>query len=292
MIDFKSLTPSYERHAIIRSRADLRSLGCSADLIENVCLGGPDDFQPLWPPEEWFWADRRRFGHGADWVEELYQIAGGCFAELPFRQQCELLDLSIRQVAIPRAANERSKWLTKAGEPVGPELAVLDHLLGPGEIGFAVEGNLLGAISAMTNRIAKHRFKREFDLNQAAGLVPMTDEHVDQLTSSLDIFLDRAEHFTRGLWPHMKRIFRDVSVEDLVLFADRAGGSFIKRVLALYFRHHLPGSGHPDLTIIGDDIRFVEVKVKDRLWGTQAEWVRNVARPLNLSVSVAQVIEA
>lgn len=292
MIDFKSLVPSYERNAIIRNRHDLQSLGCSADLIENVCLGGPDDFHPLWPPEEWFWADRRRFGHGGDWVEELYRIAGGCFAELPFHQQCDLLGLSIQRLEIPKAPTGRGKWLTKAGEAVGPEMAALDHLLAPGEIGFAVEGNLLGAISAMSKRMAKHRFKREFDLNQAAGGVPITDQHVDQLMTSLDILLDRAEHFIRGLWPHMNAIFRDVSVEDLVLFTERAGAPFIKRVLALYFQHHLPGSGHPDLTIIGEGVRFVEVKAKDRLWGTQGAWVRNVARPLNLSVSVVQITEA
>lgn len=292
MIDFQSLVPSYERNSIIRSRDDLRTLGCSPKLIENVCLGGPDDFQPLWPPEEWFWADRRRFGVGEDWVDEIYQIAGGCFAELPFKQQCELLGLPIQQIAIPKAATGRGKWLTKEGKAVGPERAALSHLLGPEEVGFHVEGNLLGAISAMTNRIAKHRFKREFDLNQAAGITPVTEEHVRQLTSSLDIFLDRAEHFTRGLWPHMNGIFRDVSVDDLVLFIERTGGAFIKRVLSLYFRHRLAGAGHPDLTIIGEQVRFVEVKVKDRLWGTQGEWVRNVARPLNLSVSVVQVVEA
>lgn len=292
MLDFRSLTPSYERPTLVRSRDDLRALGCSPDLIENVCLGGANDFVPLWPPEEWFWADRRRFGHGGDWVEELYRISGGCFADLPFKEQCELLGLSVQQIAIPKSTNGRGKWLTRAGESVGPEKAALDRLLKPGEVGFQVEGNLLGAIRAMTGRIAKHRFKREFSLDQAAGFATVTDEHVDQLVSSLDIFLERAEHFIRGLWPRMNGIFRDVSPDDLVLFVDRAGAAFIRQIMFLYFKHRLAGAGHPDLTIIGDGVRFVEVKAKDRLWGTQGEWVRNVARPLNLSVSVAQIVEA
>lgn len=292
MIDFKSLTPSYEKTTAIQCRDDLRALGCSADLIDNVCLGGPDDFHPLWAPEEWFWADRRRFGHGGDWVEELYRIAGGCFAELPVKQQCEMLGLPMMEVSLRKAPSGRGKWLTRGGKVVGPEEAALDALLCPGEIGFYVEGDILGAISVMANRIAKHRFKREFDFDQAAGLKPITNEHINQLLTSLDIFLERAEHFIRGLWPSMNAIYRKVSVEDLVLYVERIGAPFIRQVLALRVRHRLPDAGHPDLTIVGSSVRFVEVKVKDRLWGTQGDWVKNIARPLGLSVSVAKVVDA
>lgn len=38
-------------------------------------------------------------------------------------------------------------------------------------------------------------------------------------------------------------------------------------------------------------MRFVEVKVNDRLLETQGDWIRNVARPLGLTVSVARVVE-
>lgn len=287
MIAFKSLEPSYRLPKAIKTREDLEKLGCSPELIKNVCLGKSDEFHPLWPPEEWFWADRRRFGHGGAWVDELYQIAGGCFADLSLIDQCELLGLKIEEIRLPKSPAGRGEWM-KRGDAVSLEEAALHRLLRTGEIGFHLEGSELAVILQATKYLAMARFRGSFDLETLAGMKPATDEQIEKWLIALDILLERPHGLSGPLWERLRRATK-TSLENVLLYIERAGATFVRSIAAHCLRHGLKTPGHPDLTIIGSNVRFVEVKATDKLYGTQACWMRDVARPLGLPVSVVRV---
>lgn len=291
MLDFKSLLPSYERNTVICDRAGLRALGCSEDLIENICVPGCQDFQLYARPEDWFWTDRRAFGHGGPWVDELYNIAGGCFADLPIQTQCSLLGLDVQELPLRRAHGTRGKWLNKAGDPVPVEEAALEAALTPGQAGFHVEGALLSALRIMVHRIALHRFKGSYSLDEAVGRDPATEQHVEQVLSSLNLLLEKADRFVPELWPRMNGAARHVTVEDLLCYTAKMPTGLIESIIEIAVRRGSRETGHPDLTILGNSVLFAEVKVQDRLWGTQAKWINDVARPLDLDVIIMKVVE-
>lgn len=293
MIEFDSLAPSYSSETTINSVDGLRDLGCSETLIANILIGDGSSYRPIVEPEEWFWADPERFGAGGPWVDELYRLTGGGFINLPFQQQATLLGLPVECICKKKVPLKRGRWLLRAGRDGSIEEAALEEILKPDEHGFYAEGDYLAMLHSMAVQVARSAFKQDFDLDQASRVTCQTEKHRKQMLDALALFLGNREKLLEALWQRSGGAFShrpSITLESLSKYIDLAGIEFLSRIMTHYIKHSLHGAGHPDLTLIGPGgVRFVEVKGEDRLRGTQATWIRNVARPLGLDVTVVQV---
>lgn|GEM_PF-2147955 len=192
-----------------------------------------------------------------------------------------------------KAPNKRGGWLLLSGAEGSIEEVALEELLKPDKVGFNAEGDYLSIIFSMTVQVARSMFKKDFDLNQAASRSLQTERHHEQMLEALGFLLNNLEMLIEALWQKLGRGFAgrsNMTRESLSQFIVHTGTDFLSGILTHYIIHRLGGAGHPDLTIIGPGgIRFVEVKGQDRLRGSQAIWSKNVARPLGLNVTIAQV---
>ncbi len=265
-INFKSLSPTYERRPVISSVEELFALGCSSDLVSNILIG--DGYNPLIPPEEWFWADRERLGADGPWIDELYHIAGGGFVNLPLAEQAKLLNLPVREIKLEKSMKARGRWVLNDGRVGTIEEAALDAILLPDELGFNDKGEFVQIIHSMIVQIAKIAFEKAFDLEQASRVKPRTQEHLNQMREALNFFFRKSDYFVEKLWPRFDRsLGKRISKAEFRQYIDKLGNDFLSRFMLHSIEKQLSGAGHPDLTIIGSSIRFAEVKGQDRLGG-------------------------
>lgn len=296
MFNFKDMRPCWEIGRNFHSREDLQSLGCSEQLIAWLT---PADHRSMMmvEPEEWFWRDR-------DWyppadrafANEIHEISGGTFCALPLEAQCSFLDIPLVIIKGKQVKGARGKWQGRDG-PVSVEQLALEHFQNQGATGFAFEGAGFGAWLYPMNDFYRAMFKKMPGFDRINGehmpSQPSAEGAAEYLKAlrkareKLDQLLDGQPNRYARLWPPVTR-------ETLASFTELIGWDLIEQLHDLRFR--LGASvqyGWPDLTIkMGDQLQFVEIKSNDRLRGNQAKWVRDVARPLGLEVSVVRVAEA
>lgn len=195
-INFKSLSPTYERKPVISSVEELYAMGCSSELVSNISIG--DGYNPRIPPEDWFWADRERLGADGPWIDELYQIAGGGFVNLPLAEQAKLLNLPVREIKLEKSMEYRGRWVLNDGRVGTIEEAALDAILLPDELGFNDEGDFVQIIHSMIVQIANIAFEKAFDLEQASRVKPRTQDHLIQMREALNFSFGRVTISSRS----------------------------------------------------------------------------------------------
>lgn len=294
MIDFRDLRPSWEVGRNFKTRDDLRNLGCSETLIEWL-NPNPDHWMLMVEPEDWFWRDRDwypRADQGA--VSELHGLSGGTFCAMSLHPQCEFLDLPLTVIEGRKDPAVRGRWQGAEG-PVRVEDLALEYYRGLGYEGFAFEGKAYGAWLIAQQDFYRALFKRipGFDLVDGRHVkeAPGPERAADYLRS-LRLARENIASAYQKKKARFDKLWAPVTLESLNRFTDLLGWEVIERMHDLNFRLGATVAfGWPDLTLRkGDELRFVEVKADDRLRGGQAEWVRDVARPLGLNVSVTRVV--
>lgn len=293
MFNFKDMRPCWEIGQNFHSREDLKKLGCSDQLISWLT---PADgrWMMLVEPEEWFWRDRDWFPpKDRPFVQELHEISGGTFCAMSLEEQCDFLDIPFVTINGQKTKGARGKWEGRAG-PVNVEAFALEHFEDQGATGFAFEGAGFAAWLYPMNDFYRAMFKRIPGYDRVNGehvrsspSAEGANEYLQALRKAREkldqVLVARPDRYAR-LWPPVTR-------ETLGTFTELVGWDLIEKLHDLQFRLGATVvNGWPDLTLKQDGkLRFVEVKSNDRLRGNQAKWVRDIARPLGLDVSVVRV---
>lgn len=180
--------------------------------------------------------------------------------------------------------------------PLRVEDLGLEYYRSLGYRGFAFEGKAYGAWTIAQQVFYRALFKRMPGFDRVDGKIikeePGPERAADYL-KALRLARENIESAYTRKKTYFDKLWAPVTLSSLVAFIDLIGWEMIERMHDLNFR--LGASvwrGWPDLTLrMGDELRFVEIKSSDRMHGSQAEWVRDVARPLGLNVSITRVIE-
>lgn len=295
MIDFKDVRPSWEIGRNFKNRDDLRRLGCSDRLIDWL-NPNPDRWLLMVEPEDWFWRDRDWYGNDKQAeIVELHQLSDGTFGDMPLPAQCELLNLPLSVIKGEKVKGARGKWAGRSG-PVRVEDYALEHFQAQGHDGFSFEGKGYSAWLLVAQEFYRALFKRIPGFDRVNGefvrTTPSSESAADYL-KALRITREKVGVAYERRNAYYDKLWSPVTLPSLTSFTSLIGWEMIEMMHDLNFRLGASvGRGWPDLTLKKDGaLRFVEVKSGDRLRGSQAEWVRDVARPLGLSVSVLQVVE-
>ncbi len=295
MIDFRDLRPSWQIESSFKDRDDLRKLGCSEQLIAWL-NPNPDVWMLMVEPEDWFWRDRNWYGDANEpTIAELHRISGGTFCAMPLRDQCDFLGIPLITITGQKAKGHRGKWIGNEC-PLCVEDFALEHMKSEGFEGYAFEGKGYAAWMYVQQDFYRAIFKRipGFDRvnGKLAKTIPSSASATDYLTAlrtaraKIDGAYALRKAYYDKLWP-------PITLSSLAGFTELIGWEMIESMHDLNFRLGANVSrGWPDLTIKKESsLQFVEIKSGDKLHGSQADWVRNVARPLGLEVSVLQVVE-
>jgi hypothetical protein len=114
------IRPTYVAPQRTTTRDDVRAMGCSDQTLALLFPASSNNFV-LRQPEEWFWIDRSWFkGFPKASLDEIYQIAGGCFADLTLEEQASLLEIKIIDI-VAEAAPGSGSWRAKDGTEVSIE---------------------------------------------------------------------------------------------------------------------------------------------------------------------------
>jgi hypothetical protein len=112
--DRRDIRPTYLVPQKLTTREDVRAMGCSDQTIA-LLFPNPSSNAILRQPEEWFWIDRGWFKRFPDAsLNEIYQIAGGCFADLKLEEQAALLEIEIVDISADPAPG-RGSWRSEEG---------------------------------------------------------------------------------------------------------------------------------------------------------------------------------
>jgi hypothetical protein len=286
---FRDIAPSYMPRREW-DRASVRALGCSLDTILYL-YPNPKTNGIILTPENWFWTDRKWFkGTSRQVQDEIYAIAGGCFGELALTEQVTLLDIPMVSISGSRATGEKGKWLGRSDRTLDIEAYALECLLGVGDHGQDCEGKAFSTIHTMTKKVFEHDqghwmgWDRSNTQHYTPGL-----EYAEKVIAALRTVLDDP----CGIYARLPRYFDTlfgVPINTAVEFISIVGRKHIEQLVrhSYTFGTNAIG-GHPDLTISGKSLSFVEVKGKDKMHVNQAYWIRNIAKPLELNVCIAKV---
>lgn len=289
--DLRSPLPTHEIPNLAPTRALMRELGFDEDDIAELFVN-PANESILVDPKAWFWTDRKWWKHTRPaTVEKMYQIAGGCFAELSLTEQAAMLGVEITQIEGRPSKAGRGMWLLPDGSAGTVEDFALSHYLAQDQRGTACEGKALNGLHLMIGKVFErlHGHWIGFDAQNRMNLQkgPEYALKVDQAAREALANLKQIYSEKRGYYLGLLKAPFEVIEE----FVATVGEEHILRCMEIRYLYGATiFSGHFDLTLRGDALRFVEVKAKDRLHGNQADWVRSVARPLGLDVSIVRVV--
>lgn len=295
MFDFRDMRPLWEIDDRLRTREDLSRLGCSNELIDWLQPHGVDGVMMV-EPAQWFWRDKDWYDDSSSAaVREIHEISGGTFCQLPLTEQCVFLGLDLQEIKASKVKGARGKWHGKHG-PVSIENIALERYHENGWSGFAFEGAAYNAWIGIMNAFYRTMFKRipgyEKENGQQVLAKPSRASAADYLTALRAARENFDAAYTLKTAKYDK-LWAPATYSTIKSFTDMIGWDLIEKMHDLQYRLGATvGFGWPDLTVgANGSLRFVEVKGTDRLRGNQALWVRDVARPLGLNVSVVRVVE-
>ncbi len=288
-VNFRDTSPQYDIQSSAWDEERLTALGCSEALIRELLKFHRTNTDPLQRPEDWFWIDPPK-GVVNRFLEEMFCIAGGSFVSLPLDAQCALLSMEVIELPMLRCQSGRGRWLADDGRAYSIEQAALKELMAADQAGYSCEGKMLSAVITLTNQVFREQSGNDLFIKYPNHLNYPLESDTDQFMSCLDkVVASPAECYKkhRGI---MARLY-SFGPSDIESYASRAAPLFLRSMVALHLRRRCSIRGHLDLTIFHEaGCSFIEVKSSaDRLRGAQACWIRNVARPLNLFVSLAHV---
>ena len=192
-----------------------------------------------------------------------------------------------------KAEGQRGSWESPTG-PISAEEYVLKHFKTQGAQGLACEGNAQAAWHVAMHSRFQQRTGQIPGFERVNGKsIPETpsDQTAQSYVDALCDVRDDIENEYKSRKIYYDKLWR-VSFDDVLAFADIVGWELLEKA-AFMFRRHGVGGGWPDITMrLNEELRFVEVKVKDKLRGSQARWVCDFARPFGLDVSVAILEDA
>lgn len=289
--DLRSLLPTHEIPNLAPTRALMREIGFDDEDLAALFVN-PKTESILVDPKEWFWTDRKWWKHTRpETVDKMYQITGGCFAELSLTDQAAMLGLEIEEIAGRPSKAGRGMWVLPDGSTGAVEDLALSHYRERGYSGTATEGKALNGINLMNGQVFQKHFGHwlGFDETNQRQHQPGPEYAAKVLVSAREVLAN-----LRAVYEARKSYYLGLlkaPIEEIETYIATVGSEHILRCLEHRYVHRaMVFSGHFDLTLRGDGLRFVEVKAKDRLHGNQADWVRSVARPLGLDVSIARVV--
>lgn len=296
MIDFKDMRPEWEIGFRNWTRADVRELGASDALIDWLTHGNRDSDRFMVRPEEWFWRDRDWFGKLKDPIcmTEMHAISGGTFCAMSLEAQCDMLGISLTTIKGEKVKGSRGKWAGRNG-PVTVEQFALEQLQDCGASGFAVEGLGYAAWGYARSPVAKQMRKKKIKIQEVNGgffdFIPGA-ESVQLYRDALMVTRKNID-LIHAKYKGFPNLWGSFTLEDAKAFGEVLGWDVFEQIDGIYYMHATNCVvGWPDITVRRNgELEFIEVKSNDRLRGNQARWVANVARPLNLKVSVCRVIE-
>ncbi len=291
--ELRSLRPTYEVPDLAPTRTLMREIGFDEDDLAELFVN-PKAESILVDPKAWFWTDRKWWKHTRpETVDKMYQLAGGCFAELSLSEQAAMLGLEIEQIEGRPSKAGRGMWVLPGGSAGTVEDLALAHYRSQGFAGTSSEGKALNGFNLMNGQVFRrmHGHLLGFDetnkqLHQAgpAYAAKVLASARETLANLRSVYNERKPYY-QGLLK--------VPIEEIEAYIATVGPDHILRCLEHRYVHRaMVFSGHFDLTLRGESLRFVQVKAKDRLHGSQADWVRSVARPLGLEVSIVRVVAA
>ncbi|WP_069052336.1 hypothetical protein [Bosea sp. RAC05] len=291
-LELRSVEPSYTREPLAPTRADLRNLGCSEETIEHL-FPNPKTEGVFLDPSEWFWKDRAWFKHTPpDVMADIARISGGFFSDLSLTDQAQLLGVEIRTIPGERVRGERGKWRSAAGLAVDIEEFALEALLQPGERGTWNEGKSLNAFHLLTAKVFEKMHGHWIGFEET-NRRPYTASaaYTQKVLAAARSVLDDPRSVYFKLQSYFDHLMK-APISEVERFIDVAGPEHILRVLDHGYTNGTRSmSGHPDITIRGEGLRFIEVKHRDRLHGNQADWILSVAKPLGLDVEIIRVAD-
>jgi hypothetical protein len=265
-LELRSVEPGYTREPLAPTRSDLRNLGCSAETIDYL-FPNPKTEDVFIDPSEWFWKDRAWFKHTPPSVmDDIARISGGFFSDLPLIDQAQLLGIEIKVVPGQRMREHKGKWSSGAGLPVDVEEFALEALLQPGERGTWNEGKSLNAFHLLTSKVFEKMHGHWIGFEDTNRRPHVASEAYTQkvLTAAREVLDD-----PRSIYFKLQSYFMNLMkapIGEVEHFIDVVGHDHILRVLAhAYTNGTRSMSGHPDITIRGEGLRFIEVKHRDKL---------------------------
>ncbi|MET4481608.1 hypothetical protein [Bradyrhizobium sp. F1.13.3] len=288
-IDFRDLRPQYDIEIAATTRHDLKKAGCREETIAKM-FPHRSVITALVPPESWFWTDRSWFvGWPKQVVDDIYGIAGGCFADMSVEDQTHLLGVEIVQLRGKRS-DRHGLWLS-GGDPVTVEQYALEALEKEGRRGIFCENHVPSALSLMTKKRYEALFNLwlGFDDDKRRPYTPSAVYTERAVVALRDVLRDPEAAYEKHRL-YFEKLWDKTSLSDVFEYISIVSEDFIET----QFRHRmdrnlLAVSGSPDLALRAEHLQFREVKAMDRMLGSQGLWVKNFARPLSLDYGVVLV---
>jgi len=248
-----------------------------------------------WTPDDWF-----RVVHfeptNKKWLADIRQKTGGCFYYLTLADQSRVLSLTLLCSDVSREKiSNKEVWRLDEQVFHRVEDVALALLRRDGWQGLADEGGIAHATVSLIRRAVERNTGVNITALLSSALAAgdakanwqAIHEYVE--TDLDDNWIYRALHEDSDWAVHT--LCKEGTIESMKTAWTGLGATFFAR-LVVHSLKHTRGvlSGWPDLTLWKDTaVRFVEVKQKDKLHRNQAYWIRNIARPLGLDVSVLRV---
>jgi hypothetical protein len=288
--DRRDIRPKYVAPQRTTTRDDVRAMGCSEQTLALLFPTSSNNFV-LRQPEEWFWIDRSWFkGFPKASLDEIYQLAGGCFADLTLEEQAALLEIKIIDI-VAEAAPGRGSWRAKDGTEVSIEKVALEKTICQSGIGIVSENHLPMAFRSLVQHQFKtlHGFWFGFDESNRTHFTP-SPQYTEKALRALEAVLANPRRTFEARPRYFQRLWRTTTIDEVIRYVEIVGSRYLESMLKHSMDHAGIGlSGHPDLTIRDGHLAFREVKGQDRMHGNQAIWVRDFARPLGLDFAIIRV---
>ena len=213
-------------------------------------------------------------------------------------EQCVAVGWPIERLPLVRTAQRQ--WRFQDVDVADPEEVAARHLENLGESCSWCEGgtiNLLIKASALDTLSRLNLFDDRVDAirryleaqftifaaNINEVLVAVSNAKYAEVERNLREIL--ADPFIQDAYPRVKLSFA------AALFQALGRDKLLEIAGRFVLKPYDYRSGWPDLTVIGQHgVRFVEVKTTDRLHESQIRFATEIAKPLQLSCSVLQVI--
>jgi hypothetical protein len=252
---------------------------------------------PLLAPERWFWTDRNWFRRWPRHVtDEIYAVSGGAFAELPLEKQLNLFGLEVLDFEGLPVFDVRGRWHSKSGSHVSVEEYGLQCILEAGGKGIANPTDIWLMVKKQFEKIYGHWLG--FDETNSRRYTP-NSHYTLKAMEAVEAVLNRPEEvfnensgYYLSLWNSGGATLNDFS--RIRTYIEIVGKEHIRSRIRLMMETNWQLSGSPDVIVRSpsEKLKFYEVKSRDKLHGSQGLWLRNVARPLSLDVSIIRISAA
>jgi len=199
-------------------------------------------------------------------------------------------------------AGGRTKWVSRSGQSIEPELLAIEHYASNGWCGSWCEGGTLNL--TMKSAALPFLIKHNSFGNPTDAITRYFEAQCTILRDRHEELLAQVQQTTRGQMRSMaKRLLADTFVRDayprvtvsgiLALWEALGRQTFVKITATFLTDPYRFRAGWPDLTLVRDNsVRFVEIKTTDTLRAAQIAIVEYFAHPIGLDFRVCHVVHS